>query len=103
MLEEKVEVWDKAGEVGRCLIVGKLVVSPGPTPRLCLSELYTPDYYPHNVPHMWYLVGVDGVDGPLLKCWNLMQKAHTMLSTAIRVEEAHSVSTKNKVSRQESI
>ena len=106
MLEEKVEVWDKAGEVGRCLLKGKLTVGPGPTPCLCLSEAIMSDYQfysPHNLPYMWYLVGENGVDGPLLKCWNLMQKTHTMLATAIRVEEAYSVSTKNKVSCKETI
>jgi len=106
MLEEKVEVWEKASERCGPLYKGKLKASGGPTPYLCLWEseppLYT-NYYPHNLPHMWYLMGVNGVEGPLLKCWNLMQQAHTMLSTAIRVEEAHSVSTKNKVSCKESI
>ena len=105
MLEEKVEVWSKSDVACGALYEGRLKVSAGPTPCLHMrtplsSELI---YYPHNLPYTWYLVGVNGVEGPLLKCWNLMQNAHTMLSTAIRVEEAHSVSTKNKVSCKESI
>lgn len=106
MLEEKVEVWEKA--VDRCepFYKGTLKVSAGPTPGLHLEtsgSMFEIIYYPHNLPYMWYLVGVNGVEGPLLKCWNLMQNAHTMLSTAIRVEEAHSVSTKNKIPCKESI
>jgi hypothetical protein len=106
MLEEKVEVWNKPGDEWGALYEGRLKVGCGPTPVLYLGEPGTPAYqlyYPDNLPHVWYLVGVNGVDGPLLQCWNLMQNAHTMLSTAIRVEEAHSVSKKNKVSRKESV
>jgi hypothetical protein len=106
MLEEKVEIWSKSDVACGPLYEGRLKVSAGPTPCLTLEESVHPAfnfYYPHNLPYMWYLVGVNGVEGPLLKCWNLMQNAHTMLSTAIRVEEAHSVSKKNKVSCKESI
>lgn len=105
MLEEKVEVWSRSGDRYEPLYEGMLKVSAGPTPCLYIRTSLSsePIYHPHNLPYMWYLVGVDGVDGPLLKCWNLMQQAHTMLATAIRIEEAHSVSTKNKVSCKESI
>ena len=105
MLEEKVEIWSKSDDICEPLYEGRLKVCAGPTPCLFMrtSLLSEEIYCPYNLPHMWYLVGVNSAEGPLLKCWNLMQKAHTMLSTAIRVEEAHSVSTKNKVSRKESI
>jgi len=105
MLEEKVEVWSKSDIAFGRLYGGRLKVDLGPTPCLFMrtSLLSEEIYYPHNLPYMWYLVGVNGVEGPLLKCWNLMQNAYTMLSTAIRVEEAHSVSTKNKTSCKESI
>ena len=105
-MEEKVEVWDKSGDRCGPLYMGKLKVSPGPSPCLHLGVRGLPGsqtFYPDNLPYMWYLEGVNGVEGPLLKCWNLMQKAHTMLATAIRIEEAHSVSTKNKVSRKENL
>ena len=106
MLEERVDIWDKCGDRCGPIYEGNLKVSHGPTPCLYMGERGFPGsqiFYPHNLPYMWYLEGVNGVEGPLLKCWNLMQKAHTMLATAIRIEEAHSVSTKNKVSCKENL